>query len=103
VALGGPVELSIIVVYTAPLIVNLQRRCSVKKLLKLSVLAGIVSLASWLSPGVVTPAQAATCPGGYGDCAFLAGKGCSSGRIPCCDGIYQGVCTCSSGHYICAS
>jgi hypothetical protein len=71
----------------------------VKKLLKLSVLAGVFSLASLLSPGVVAPLQAAC--SGYPSCAFLAGKGCSSGRVACCDVSGQGVCICSSGHYVC--
>jgi hypothetical protein len=72
-----------------------------KKLLKLIVLTGILSLASWVSPGVVSPLHAATCPGGYPDCAVLGGRGCSH-STPCCDGSDQGFCNCSSGRYICA-
>jgi hypothetical protein len=71
----------------------------VKKLLKLSVLVGVFSLASLLSPGVVAPLQAAC--SGYNDCAFLAGKSCTNGT-PCCYQGDQGYCNCANSHYFCA-
>jgi hypothetical protein len=72
-----------------------------KQIVKLTVLAGIFVCSSWISPGTVAPAQAATCPGGYGDCRILAGKSCTSSK-PCCDGADEGFCTCSGGRYFCA-
>jgi hypothetical protein len=72
-----------------------------KKLLRLMVLAGIFSLASWVSPGLVTPLQAASCPGGYPSCTFLGGRACSK-STPCCDGPDQGFCNCAGFHYLCA-
>ena len=69
------------------------------KLLRLAMLTGIVSLASLLSPGAVTSAQAACT--GYGDCPVLAGKGCMHGT-PCCWQGDQGYCNCANGRYSCA-
>ncbi len=75
-----------------------------KNVLRLAAATGMLALASWVVPGTA-PLHAATCPGGYGDCAVLAGRGCSppGSRVNCCDHTDIGVCTCSSnGHYICA-
>ncbi len=73
-----------------------------KNLIKLAVLAGIFSLASWVSPGVVATAQATTCPnpGGYPDCRVIAGKGCTA-DTPCCDSSTEGYCQCAGGIYVC--
>jgi hypothetical protein len=71
-----------------------------KQIVKLTVLAGIFAFASWVSPGTVTSAQAATCPGGYGDCRIIAGKGCTT-STPCCDGSIEGFCSCSNHIYTC--
>jgi len=73
-----------------------------KKLLKLIVLAGILVLASWVSPGVVSPLHAAICPGGYPTCTDLAARPCSH-STPCCEGPDEGFCSCPTTHrYVCA-
>lgn len=67
-----------------------------KKTMRLTVLAGILLLTSWVSPGAAT---IPSCPNGYPACSVFSGRACSTTAICCLSGLRY-FCICQNGVYI---